>query len=97
MRVRDKSAPVPSSAARAAAIEEAVKDPAAHFDSPAAVLADPVLTEQQKQKILASWVKDAELLSEAENENMGGGERSRLQEASVALETLPAPARKKPE
>jgi hypothetical protein len=74
-----------------AAIDEVVKDPTVRFDSPAAVLADPALTEEQKETILTSWVKDAELLAEAENESMGGGERSRLQEASVALESLPHP------
>lgn len=80
----------PASADKAT-IDEVVKDPTVRFDSPAAVLADPALTEKQKETILASWVKDAELLAEAENENMAGGERSRLQEARVALEALPHP------
>jgi hypothetical protein len=81
-----------------ATVDEVIKDPTVRFDSPAAVLADPALTEEQKETILTSWVKDAELLAEAENENMGGGERSRLQEASVALESLPHPPEdKKPE
>jgi hypothetical protein len=91
MRIREKPAVVPAPVTGAAAIEKVIKDPTARFDSPAAVLIDPALTEKQKEKILTSWVQDAKLLSEAENENMGGGERSRLQEASVALETLPHP------
>jgi hypothetical protein len=97
MQIRKRTKVAAPHEAGAAAIEEVIKDPTVRFDSPAAVLIDPALTGKQKEAILSSWVKDAELLSEAENENMGGGERSRLQEANVALETLPHPARgKKP-
>ena len=96
MGIREKSTSVPAPATGPAALEDIVKDPAARFDSPSDVLADPALTEKQKEKVLTSWVKDAELLSEAENENMGGGEPSRLREANIALETLPhAPEGKK--
>jgi hypothetical protein len=91
MRTRGKSTGVPAPETGAASLEEKIKDPAARFDSPAAVLIDPALTEKQKEEVLTSWVKDAKLLSEAENENMGGGEPSRLREATIALETLPHP------
>jgi hypothetical protein len=97
MRNREKSTGVSAPETGTTALEEMIKDPAARFDSPAAVLVDPALTEKQKEEVLTSWVKDAELLSEAENENMGGGEPSRLREANIALETLPhAPEGKKP-
>ncbi len=95
MRIREKSSGVPAPETGTASLEEMIKDPAAQFDSPAAVLGDPALTEKQKEKVLTSWVKDAELLSEAENENMGGGEPSRLREASIALESLPHPPKDK--
>ena len=35
-----------------------------------------------------SWKKDAELLSTAQDENMGGGERPQLQDVSLALTEL---------
>ncbi len=49
------------------------------------VVRDPRLTKNDKQRILESWVRDAQLLSQAEAENMQGTERSRLQKAKLAL------------
>lgn len=68
--------------------EEIIKDPTAAFDSPRAVLEDRELTVIEKRRILESWIKDAELLSAADNENMGGGEGPRLREAKLALSEL---------
>ncbi len=74
----------------AAKTEEIIKDPTVEFDSPRAVLDDRKLTAVEKRRILESWVKDAELLSEADNENMGGGEQPRLRETKLALAELEA-------
>ena len=43
-------------------------------------------TWSEKRRILESWKKDAELLATAQDENMAGGERSHLQDVSLALE-----------
>jgi hypothetical protein len=66
-------------------VDAAVLDPADCFESPMDVVKDPRLTNSDKQRILESWVRDAELLSQAEAENMPGTERPRLQEAKLAL------------
>ena len=66
-------------------VDAAVLDPAAHFDAPIDVVNDPRLTKADRQRILESWVRDAELLSQAEAENMQGPGRTRLQEANLAL------------
>lgn len=67
---------------------EAVKDPTQEFSSPDAVLRDSTLNVADKRRILESWVKDAELLAEAETENMSGGEGARLRESKLALASL---------
>jgi len=66
-------------------VDAAVLDPAEYFESPMDVVKDPRLTNSDRQRILESWVHDAELLSQAEAENMQGADRSRLQEAKLAL------------
>lgn len=66
-------------------VDEVIKDPTESFASPMAVVEDPRLTAEEKRRILESWAQDAELLSEAESENMPGGERPRLQEVRLAL------------
>jgi hypothetical protein len=69
-------------------VEAAVLSPANHFGCPMDVVTDPRLTKGDKQRILESWVRDAELLSQAEAENMQGPQRPRLQEAKLALLAL---------
>jgi hypothetical protein len=66
-------------------VEAAVLSPTNHFGCPMDVVKDPRLTRGDKQRILESWVRDAELLSQAEAENMQGSQRPRLQEAKLAL------------
>jgi len=66
-------------------IEEVDKDPTTRFASPMDVVNAPRLTPEEKQKILESWARDAEQISQAESENMTGPERSRLQEVKLAL------------
>lgn len=65
--------------------DAAMLDPAAHFESPLAVVRDPRFSKEEKLRILESWVRDAQLLSQAEAENMPGGQQPRLQEAKLAL------------
>lgn len=66
-------------------LDAAIVNPAANFDSPMAVARDAGFTKDEKLRILESWVRDAQLLSQAETENMAGDERPRLQEAKLAL------------
>lgn len=65
-----------------------VADPQEYFATPGAVLQDPDLGPHDKRRILESWRKDAELLSQAQAENMGGGESARLREVELALAEL---------
>jgi len=67
-------------------LDSMVRDPADWFASPMDVVKDPQLARDDKKRILESWARDAELLSQAEAENMPGrGERTRLQEVHLAL------------
>jgi hypothetical protein len=66
-------------------VDAAVLDPAKHFQSPMDVVRDSRLTKGDKQRILESWVRDAQLLLQAEAENMPGTEWPRLQEVKLAL------------
>lgn len=68
-------------------VATAVRDPTRYFSRPCDVLEDARLTRDQKRRILESWALDAELMSEAESENMPGrtGDRSYLREAKLAL------------
>ena len=66
-------------------LDDAVKAPADHFASPMDVVNDGRFEWDEKLKILQSWAHDAELISQAESENMTGGERPRLREAKLAL------------
>jgi hypothetical protein len=68
--------------------EQALLDPTHMFDDPAAVLSAPGLTPEQKQEILKRFEFDARELQVAEDENMAGGEASRLAEVEEALASL---------
>ncbi len=71
------------------ALKRANLDPAV-FTSPDAVVEHPCLTRGQKTDILKRWKVDACALEVAEEENMGGGEPSRLEEVLKALAALGA-------
>lgn len=73
-----------------ARVEAAIADPTKAFKSPMAVVDDPALDEDEKRAILSSWAKDAELLSTAQSENMGGGEEAHLRDVKLALAHLDA-------
>lgn len=65
-------------------------DPTRYYARPAEVLGDARLDHDQKRRILQSWALDAELMHEAEAENMIGraGDRPYLREARLALLAL---------
>lgn len=67
---------------------EAIKDPSEQFASPQEVVRNDSLSKNDKRRILTSWAKDAELLAQAEAENMSGGEHARLREVKLALAAL---------
>ncbi len=68
-------------------IDDVLMDPSRYFVHPAEVLEDVRLSREQKRRILRSWALDAELIDEAESENMRGrpGDESQLREARLAL------------
>ena len=70
------------------ALDEMVRDPAQHFESPAAVLQEHKLSKEQKRSILESWKVDEEELSTATAENMGKQDDNRLPEVIAALQKL---------
>ncbi len=65
-------------------IEAIIKDPEKYFQGPREVVADPVLTRDEKRRILDSWALDAQLLAVAEEENMAGKDRPGLREVKLA-------------
>lgn len=69
-------------------LDRALADPASEFATPEAVLEHQELTVEQKRAILERWRQDAELLQQAEAENMGGGEPSMLRRVQNALSRL---------
>ena len=66
-------------------VETIIKDPGKHLASPREVVSDPRLSIDEKRRILDSWAVDAQLLSVAEEENMGGADRPGLREVKLAL------------
>jgi len=66
-------------------IEKALMNPADVYNQPDQVLQDASLTREQKMKILKQWEYDARVLEVAEEENMAGGEPSRLREIRQSL------------
>jgi hypothetical protein len=68
-------------------VDAAILDATRYFSRPCEVLDDARLSRDEKRRILQSWALDAELISEAESENMRGreGDRYYLREAKLAL------------
>jgi len=62
-----------------------IKDPVKHFATPREVVIDPRFTTDEKLRILESWALDAQLLSQAEDENMTGKDRPGLREVKLAI------------
>jgi hypothetical protein len=68
--------------------DQALLNPAAIFKRPKDVLDTESLTTDQKLEVLKRWETDALLLSVATEENMGGGEPSRIEDVRHAIDTL---------
>ena len=69
-------------------IEKAILKPNSEFACPEDILCEQSLTREQKIKILRQWEYDARELEVAEEENMGGGPPSMLDEILRALHCL---------
>ncbi len=76
-------------------LKRARLDPPGVFGTPDAVLEHPDLTREEKTDILQRWKYDAFELEVAEEENMGGGEPSMLEQVLKALARL-RPASRQP-
>jgi hypothetical protein len=68
--------------------DKALLNPAAIFSRPKDVLDSDSLTTPQKMEVLLRWETDALLLSVATEENMDGGEPSRIEEVRHAIDVL---------
>jgi hypothetical protein len=68
--------------------DQALLNPAAVFKRPKDVFDTDALTAGQKLEVLKRWETDALLLSVATEENMGGGEPSRIEEVRAAIDLL---------
>ena len=76
-------------------ISTALNDPTRVFEAPKDVATDARLTTEQKLSILERWEMDARELAVAEEENMAGGESSRLREVLSAKQLVSGRARTK--
>lgn len=65
-----------------------VARPHAHFEEPAAVVDDPLLSTSEKMLALDALEQDARQLAVASSEGMSGGEPVRLNEVLVAKEAI---------
>lgn len=68
--------------------DRALLNPAAIFKLPKDVVRSDDLTTEQKLEVLKRWETDALLLSVASEENMDGGEPSRIEEVRQAIDVL---------
>jgi len=68
--------------------EQALINPCGEFTRPEDVLHQKSLTREQKIRVLRRWEYDARELEVAEEENMGGGPPSMLDEVLNALHSL---------
>jgi hypothetical protein len=68
--------------------DQALLTPERIFDGPMDVVDTPALTTEQKLSVLKRWEANAHDLEVAQEENMSGGERSRLGEVRRAIHSL---------
>ncbi len=71
--------------------DEIRKNPSRYYHGPQAIADDEDLTVEQKLSLLENWAADEERLLVATEENMGGGESSRLDEVLAVLGRLRSP------
>jgi len=84
-----QSGPINSSAGgEREKMAQARQNPAAMFDRPQDVLMANDLSRDEKRAILEQWKQDAIQLQKATEENMAGGEPSKIEEVVEALRTL---------
>jgi hypothetical protein len=76
-------------------VSTALRDPSRVFEEPKDVATDRRLTTEQKLSILERWEMDARELAVAEEENMAGGESSRLHEVLAAKQLVSVRTRSK--
>jgi len=69
-------------------MKRGLADPRGTFRRPSDVTAQESLTREQKIAILRRWESDERALAVAEEENMAGGEASRLADVLRALRDL---------
>jgi hypothetical protein len=69
-------------------VERAKVSPADEFNRPHDVLENQSLNKADKKKILGQWQVDADALSRANDEGMGGGEPTELDEVQRAQRKL---------
>ncbi len=69
------------------------ESPVRHFEQPQDVVNDDDLTDKSKKKALDNWEVDAQALQRAEDEGMGGGEKSKLIDVVDAKESIGAPTK----
>ncbi len=68
--------------------DQALLNPAAVFKAPKDILHTDALTTDQKLEVLKRWETDALLMSVATEENMGGGEPSRIEDVRHAIDMI---------
>jgi hypothetical protein len=81
---------MPSITNESGKLREAKQNPAAMFDGPQDVLAANDLSKDEKRAILEQWKIDSMALQQAADENMTGGEPSRIEDVVEAIKTLDA-------
>lgn len=69
-------------------LETIIGDPSRHFDSPMEIAEHSAFGDADKLKLLQAWETDAVVLETASEENMAGGEPSRLREVKEAIRKL---------
>jgi hypothetical protein len=67
---------------------KAMENPTKQFDSPFKVLESSTLTADEKLAILKNWENEAHQLQTATEENMYGGEQSRIEDIREAIDQL---------
>jgi hypothetical protein len=68
--------------------DTAVTDPAAYYESPAAIVADPDLTHAQRRYFLMEWAQDIEDRQVGVDEGMGAAELSGSDHDAQLLQSL---------
>jgi len=69
-------------------IDAALVNPSRYFAEPDDILVAPGLRSDEKIRLLKQWEHDARLLAIAEEENMGGGEETKLGRVLNALKAI---------